>query len=79
MDQNRLLLAAFMTPGWCRQDENQYFCIPLKTIKSYPRELQEILGYSISRPYAGFVEMMHPIDFLEAGGDYTRYVPGDLI
>ena len=78
-DQHRLLLAAFMTPGWCWQDENQYLCIPLETIMSYPRELQEILGYSISRPFAGYVEMMHPIDFLKADGDYTKYVPSDLL
>ncbi|PKY03899.1 PhyH-domain-containing protein [Aspergillus campestris IBT 28561] len=78
-DQYRLLLAGFMTPGWCRQDENQYLAIPLETIQSYPEEVQQLLGYRISRPYGGFVEQMEPIDFLKANGDYTKWVPGDLI
>ncbi|KAF9887191.1 hypothetical protein FE257_010445 [Aspergillus nanangensis] len=78
-DQYRLLLAGFMTPGWCRQDENQYLAIPLDTIKSYPEEVQKLLGYQISRPYGGFVEQIEPIDFLKAEGDYTKWVPGDLI
>ncbi|KAJ4167419.1 hypothetical protein NW754_011234 [Fusarium falciforme] len=78
-DEHRLLLAAFMTPGWCRQDENQYLAIPRQVIESYPEDVARVLGYYVSRPYGGFVEQMDPIDWLKTKGDYTKFIPGDLI
>ena len=73
------MLAGFMTPGYRRQDENQYLAIPWEVVETYPEEVQRLLGYSVSRPYAGFVEQMEPLKFLEAKGDWTKYSPGDLI
>lgn len=68
-----------MTPGWCRQDENQYLAIPRDVVMSYPTDVQRLLGYYVSRPYGGFVEQMEPLDFLKANGDWSKYIPGDLI
>ncbi|KAI9729401.1 MAG: hypothetical protein M1834_006925 [Cirrosporium novae-zelandiae] len=75
----RLLMAAFMTPGWCRQDENQFLAIPWETVKTYPVEVQKLLGYYVSRPYGGLVELTEPLDFLAANGDVTKIQFQDLI
>ncbi|KAM0083851.1 hypothetical protein ACKRZS_003918 [Fusarium odoratissimum] len=74
-----LLLSAFTTPGWCRQEENQYLAVPYEIIKTLPKDIQRFLGYYVSLPYGGAVEHMEPLDFLAADGDWTKYVPVDLV
>ncbi|KAH6612977.1 hypothetical protein C7974DRAFT_368725 [Boeremia exigua] len=74
-----VLLSAFTTPGWCRQEENQYLAIPLEISQTFPEDVQRFLGYYVSRPYGGAVEHMEPLDFLKAKGDWSKYVPVDLI
>ncbi|KAH6685857.1 hypothetical protein F5X68DRAFT_191634 [Plectosphaerella plurivora] len=74
-----LLLSAFSTPGWCRQEENQYLAVPLAASQDYPEAVQRFLGYYVSRPYGGAVEHMEPLDFLKAKGDWSKYVPVDLV
>ncbi|KAL4902159.1 hypothetical protein BDW74DRAFT_158707 [Aspergillus multicolor] len=44
-NEYRLLLAAFMTPGWCRQDENQYLAYPKEVVDGYPANVGQLLGY----------------------------------
>lgn len=78
-DEYRLLFAGFMTPGWCRQDENQYLAYSFEDIKDYPEDVQKLLGYYVSRPYGGFVEQMEPLEFLKCNGDWTKWKPGDLL
>lgn len=74
-----LLLSAFTTPGWCRQEENQYLAVPYEIIKTLPKDIQRFLGYYVSLPYGGAVEHMEPLDFLAAEGDWTKYIPVDLV
>ncbi|OQE14959.1 hypothetical protein PENSTE_c031G02470 [Penicillium steckii] len=78
-DEYRLLFAGFMTPGWCRQDENQYLAYSFEDIEDYPEDIQKLLGYYVSRPYGGFVEQMEPLEFLKCKGDWTKWQPGDLV
>lgn len=68
-----------MTPGYLRQDENQYLAIPVDVIESYPEDVQKLLGYAVSRPWGGFVEQMEPMDFLKTKGDWSKFIPGDLL
>lgn len=74
-----ILLSAFTTPGWCRQEENQYLAVPLEVSQTFPEEVQRFLGYYVSKPYGGAVEHMEPLDFLKAKGDWSKYIPVDLV
>ncbi|KAF4838916.1 putative MFS-type transporter [Colletotrichum tropicale] len=67
-----VLLSAFSTPGWCRQEENQYLAIPLEVLETFPERIQRFLGWYVSRPYGGAVEHMEPLDFLKAKGDWSN-------
>ncbi|KAF5668320.1 phytanoyl dioxygenase [Fusarium denticulatum] len=67
-----MLLSAFTTPGWCRQEENQYLAIPYEIVKTLPKDVQRFVGYYVSLPYGGAVEHMEPLDFLAAEGDWTN-------
>ncbi|WAO91386.1 Hypothetical protein NCS54_00885300 [Fusarium falciforme] len=78
-DKTNVLLSAFSTPGYRRQEENQYLAVPWEVAEKYPTEVQRFLGYSVSRPYGGAVEHMEPLDFLKVKGDWTKYIPVDLI
>ncbi|KAM6529299.1 hypothetical protein FALCPG4_007440 [Fusarium falciforme] len=78
-DKTSVLLSAFSTPGYRRQEENQYLAVPWEVAEKYPTEVQRFLGYSVSRPYGGAVEHMEPLDFLKVKGDWTKYIPVDLI
>jgi len=40
--------------GWLRQEENQYLSTPPELAKSLPRELQELLGYSMGQYALGY-------------------------
>ncbi|KAH6896034.1 hypothetical protein B0T10DRAFT_558196 [Thelonectria olida] len=77
--ETSVLLNAFATPGWCRQEENQYLAIPLEVTQTFSPATQRFLGYYVSRPYGGAVEHMEPLEFLAAKGDWTKYVPVDLV
>ncbi|PYI07170.1 hypothetical protein BO78DRAFT_444401 [Aspergillus sclerotiicarbonarius CBS 121057] len=77
--QTSVLLSAIATAGFRRQEENQYLAIPWEVAEKYPTEVQRFLGYSISRPYGGSVEHMEPLDFLKVKGDWSKYIPVDLI
>ncbi|KAE8327940.1 hypothetical protein BDV39DRAFT_192346 [Aspergillus sergii] len=78
-DQASVLLSAIATPGYLRQEENQYLAVPWEVAEQYPTTVQRFLGYSVSRPYGGAVEHMEPLDYLKVKGDWSKYVPVDLI
>ncbi|KEZ46733.1 hypothetical protein SAPIO_CDS0009 [Scedosporium apiospermum] len=78
-DTPSILLGAFSTPGYLRQQENQYLAVPWEVAEKYPLEVQKFLGYSISRPYGGSIEHMEPYEYLKVKRDPTKYVCGDII
>lgn len=51
--------------GWLRQEENQYLSVPLATVRTLPRRVQELMGYAISKPYCGHIALIEPIEALE--------------
>ncbi|KAI8648632.1 hypothetical protein NCS57_01474800 [Fusarium keratoplasticum] len=65
--------------GWCRSRENQYLAVPREIIEIYPEKRQRLLGWYISSPYGGYVEMMDPLEWLKTGGDPAKFRPGDLV
>ncbi|KAL2823634.1 hypothetical protein BJY01DRAFT_263302 [Aspergillus pseudoustus] len=79
-DETSILLGATVTPGYLRQEENQYLAVPWEGVaERYPTAVQRFLGYYVSRPYGGAVEHMEPLDFLKVKGDWSKYIPVDLI
>lgn len=41
--------------GWVRQEENQYLSIPLDVARSFPEELQRLIGYEMGGASMGYV------------------------
>lgn len=46
--------------GYLRQEENQYLVVPLEKVRRYPARVQQLLGYALSPPFCGWVEMCDP-------------------
>ena len=58
--------------GWLRQEENQYLAVPPETARELPEALQRILGYDLAIRHWGYVDQIHPLNFIngkeELGG-----------
>lgn len=50
--------------GWLRQQENQQLGVPQDLARTFPRRLQELLGYSVYRGLYGHVDNRDPIELL---------------
>lgn len=70
-DERRLAIAVSFTQGHRRQEENQYLVVPLEIVRQYPKHIQDLLGYKISTPYCGWVEMNEPSIVLQEGVDFS--------
>ena len=46
--------------GNLRQEENQYLAVPKEIVRTYPDEVQKLLGYDRCPPGLGWVEMEDP-------------------
>ncbi|KXT16831.1 hypothetical protein AC579_6798 [Pseudocercospora musae] len=46
--------------GWLRQEENHYLNMGLEKVKTLPRALQDICGYTLSEPFLGWVNSNNP-------------------
>ena len=59
--------------GWLRTEENHYISVPLETVRSLPRQSQELLGYAahdaLARGggYLGTVDVRDPVEMLKMG------------
>jgi ectoine hydroxylase-related dioxygenase (phytanoyl-CoA dioxygenase family) len=60
-DTERLLYGTFFCKATLRQEENQYLANDLTKIKDYPDRLLRIMGFEISKPFLGWVEMGSPM------------------
>jgi len=63
-DQVRFLFGSFMCRGYLRQEENQFLANPIEEVKKMPENLQRMIGYSVSSPYCGWVDLKDPISFV---------------
>ncbi|KAK4225457.1 phytanoyl dioxygenase family [Podospora fimiseda] len=59
-DEERLIYSCFMTKGYLRQEENQYLANPLGKVRQYPTELQKLIGYQVSNPFLGWLDLDDP-------------------
>jgi ectoine hydroxylase-related dioxygenase (phytanoyl-CoA dioxygenase family) len=60
-DEYRILLSTFNTRGYLRQEENQYLSNSIESIKKLPPVLQERMGYGLSKPFMGWVDLKSPM------------------
>jgi ectoine hydroxylase-related dioxygenase (phytanoyl-CoA dioxygenase family) len=54
--------------GWVRQQENQYLVVPPDRIGGVPDEVLEVLGYSTTPPFLGYVDARDPLRWLTRNG-----------
>lgn len=73
-DEERLVYSTFTTRGYCRQEENQYLANDVAAVKKLPVWLQRFMGYSLVRPFMGWVDMDDPMKVIDP--DYQT--EGDL-
>ncbi len=63
-DVNRYGLSMQFVAGWCRQQQNLLLGTEREVAASYPRRLQELIGYSMYRNVMGHVNRQHPVTLL---------------
>ncbi|KAL1858606.1 hypothetical protein Plec18170_002807 [Paecilomyces lecythidis] len=59
-NEERLVYSCFMTKGYLRQEENQYLAVPLSKVREYSVELQCLIGYQVSQPFLGWLDLDDP-------------------
>ena len=72
-NERRNIYSCHMTRGSYRADENQYVGLSADVLRSYEPEVQALLGYSISEPFCGHVDMKDPITLLGSKEDPFGY------
>ncbi|KAJ9139199.1 Phytanoyl-CoA dioxygenase family protein [Pleurostoma richardsiae] len=63
-DEERLVFSCFYTRSWMRQEENQYLANDWDRIRALPDWLQERVGWGLSRPFLGWVNLSDPMKLL---------------
>ena len=51
--------------AWLRPQENHLLGVDIQKVAKLPRKLQELLGYTVSPPFIGYVDGRHPKRLLE--------------
>jgi ectoine hydroxylase-related dioxygenase (phytanoyl-CoA dioxygenase family) len=65
-DVQRYGLSIQYVAGWCRQQQNLMLGTPQDVVATYPRRLQELIGYSMYKNVMGHVDREHPLTLLGA-------------
>ncbi|EXJ86336.1 hypothetical protein A1O3_03287 [Capronia epimyces CBS 606.96] len=63
-DEERLVFSCFFTRSYLRQEENQYLANDWDRIRELPDWLQERVGWGLSRPFLGWVNLSNPMVLL---------------
>lgn len=72
-EERRNIYSLHMVRGTLRSDENQFLAIPREIVASYDPEVQALIGYSVSQPYLGYVEMDDPIKLLSENKELKHH------
>jgi ectoine hydroxylase-related dioxygenase (phytanoyl-CoA dioxygenase family) len=79
-DRARFGLALHYSLGWLRQEENQYLSVPTEVARSLPKEIQQLMGYSLGASALGFVDHQDPLEFLNgAAGTESGDIYGGIL
>jgi ectoine hydroxylase-related dioxygenase (phytanoyl-CoA dioxygenase family) len=63
-DTRRVGIAMNYCAGYIRQQENQQLGIPPKLVGTFPRRLQELIGYSVYNGLIGHIDKQHPAKYV---------------
>jgi ectoine hydroxylase-related dioxygenase (phytanoyl-CoA dioxygenase family) len=63
-DTRRVGIAMNYCAGYIRQQENQQLGIPIDVVKTFPRRLQELVGYSVYNGLIGHIDKQHPAKYV---------------
>jgi ectoine hydroxylase-related dioxygenase (phytanoyl-CoA dioxygenase family) len=64
-DERRVGIVVNHCAGYMRQEENQLLAVPREMAATFPRRLQEMLGYGVYRGLMGHVDKQDPGVFLD--------------
>ncbi|KAF2671667.1 PhyH-domain-containing protein [Microthyrium microscopicum] len=64
-DEERRVYSMHFTKGYLRQEENQYLAISRERILELPEQAQKKLGYEMSAPFVGWVDLVDPLAFIK--------------
>ena len=73
-DQRRVGIAMNYCAGYIRQQENQQLGIPPSLVKTFPRRLQELIGYSVYNGLVGHIDKKHPAKVVLAENEGVEMV-----
>jgi PhzF family phenazine biosynthesis protein len=62
---SRLAVTPQYREPWVRQIENMSLAVPFEKARHFSQRVRELLGYSIHRPFIGYVDGMHPRRLLD--------------
>ncbi len=68
-DRRRVGIAMNYCAGYIRQQENQQLGVPPALVKTFPRRLQELVGYSVYNGLVGHIDKQHPAKVVLAGDE----------
>ena len=74
-DQRGVVVSLFCK-GIYRAEENQFLAVGRETVKKYPYEVQDLLGWKASAPFCGWVDLSEPSDLIRPGGQKMDKDPG---
>ncbi|MHB1854412.1 MAG: phytanoyl-CoA dioxygenase family protein [Acidimicrobiales bacterium] len=66
-DDRRIGIAMNYCAGYIRQQENQQLGLPPALVKTFPRRLQELVGYGLYNGLIGHIDKKSPADLLNEG------------
>ncbi len=67
-DEVRIGLNLEYAAGWLRQQENQYLVLPPDRTADVPDRVLEVLGYTTTPPFLGYVDARDPLRHLDRQG-----------
>ncbi len=73
-DTRRVGIAMNYCAGYIRQQENQQLGIPPALVKTFPRRLQELIGYSVYNGLIGHIDKNHPAKIVLAEDEGVEMV-----
>ena len=65
--ERRVGVAMNYCAGWVRQQENQQLGLAPSLVATFPRRLQELVGYGVYNGLIGHIDKRSPMDLLAAG------------
>ena len=82
-DKDRRGVVMSYNLGWLKSVENFYLSIPLETVKTYPKRLQQLLGFFVHLPNLNTVEGRDPAELLNYAGPgikgFKDYMPNEAV